>query len=116
VKAAEVRFYCDADILGLGKLLASLRADVTYPGDPGAAVGKRLRSACPITAPSTLDSFWISEVASHGWVVITRDSKISQHRAEVAAVRDHAACLVTLAGPDAKTTWDQLEIVMCQWR
>jgi hypothetical protein len=35
---ATVRFYIDADILGLGKLLAGLRSDVTHPGDPGATI------------------------------------------------------------------------------
>jgi hypothetical protein len=34
LRAAQVRFYVDADILGLGKILGSLRNDVTYPGDP----------------------------------------------------------------------------------
>ncbi len=116
MKPAEVRFYCDADILGLGKLLARLRADVTYPGDLGAAVRKRLRPACPVTSPATADPVWIPEVARRGWVVITRDNRINRRPAEVAAVRDHAACLVALAGPDARTTWDQLEIVMTQWR
>lgn len=38
VKPAEVRFYIDADILGVGHVLAGLRPDVTYPGDPGAVV------------------------------------------------------------------------------
>jgi hypothetical protein len=35
-KEAEVRIYVDADIMGLGLILAALRNDVTYPGDPGA--------------------------------------------------------------------------------
>jgi hypothetical protein len=34
-RPAAVRFYIDADLLGLGKLLGTLRNDVTYPGDPG---------------------------------------------------------------------------------
>jgi hypothetical protein len=37
-RAAQVRIYVDADILGLGKVLASLRSDVTYPGDPGVII------------------------------------------------------------------------------
>ena len=36
VRSAEVRFYVDADVRGLGIVLAGLRNDVTYPGDPGA--------------------------------------------------------------------------------
>ena len=30
-----VRFYIDADLLGVAKILAGVRSDVTYPGDPG---------------------------------------------------------------------------------
>jgi hypothetical protein len=45
--AATVRFYLDADVLGLAKVLVQLRNDVTYPGDPGGVVhngvGQRVR-------------------------------------------------------------------------
>jgi hypothetical protein len=50
-RVAQVRFYVDADVLGLGKILAGLRNDVTYPGDPGAVIHKRQRAPCPITNP-----------------------------------------------------------------
>lgn len=33
-RAAQVRFYVDADIRGLGLILADLRNDLTYPADP----------------------------------------------------------------------------------
>lgn len=56
LRAAQVRIYIDADILGLGKILAGLRNDVTYPGDPGAVIHKRQRAACPITGPDVLDT------------------------------------------------------------
>ena len=45
-----------------------------------------------------------------------RDRAIQDNRAEIAAVRDHGARMVTLAGGEAQTTWQQLEIVMSQWR
>ena len=61
VKPAEVRFYFDADILGVAKILASLRLDVTYPGDPGIHLHKRDRPACPID-PETDDEVWIPDV------------------------------------------------------
>jgi hypothetical protein len=32
VKPAPVQFYIDADVLGLAKILAQIRGDVTYPG------------------------------------------------------------------------------------
>lgn len=68
-KSAAPRFYFDADLLGLAKLLAQPRADFTYPGDPGARVRKRNRPPCIITTPATLDTIWIPVVAARGWVI-----------------------------------------------
>jgi hypothetical protein len=116
VREAQVRFYLDADILGLAKILTQLRADVTYPGDPGGVVRKRLRPACLITTPATKDSVWIPQVTALGWLIVTRDSKIQSHRAEVGAVREHRARMVALAGREAVDTWHQLEVFMEQWR
>lgn len=55
MKPATVRFYIDADVLALAKILVSLRSDVTYPGDPGGVLNRRWRPACPITSPDTDD-------------------------------------------------------------
>ena len=62
-KPATVRFYFDADVLGLAKVLASLCSDITYPGDPGGVVHKRERPACSVTSRSMLDTEWLPEVA-----------------------------------------------------
>jgi hypothetical protein len=43
-KPADVRFYFDADVLGVAKVLAQLRPDITYPGDPGAIIHRRQRA------------------------------------------------------------------------
>jgi hypothetical protein len=115
-KPADVRFYFDADVLGVAKVLAHLRPDITYPGDPGALVHKRQRAPCPIASPSALDTEWIPIVAEAGWLIITRDSHIQDHPAEITAVRDNAAKMVALAGRDATTTWNQLEVLFTQWR
>lgn len=115
-KPAIVRFYFDADVLGLAKILVALRSDVTYPGDPGGVVHRRARPPCPISSPATDDAVWIPETARHGWLIITRDSRIQHHRAEIEAVRTSDARMIALAGEEARGTWDQLEVVMCQWR
>jgi hypothetical protein len=53
LRAAQVRIYADADVLGLrlglglGKILADLRNDIIYSGDPGAVIHKRQRPPCP---------------------------------------------------------------------
>jgi uncharacterized protein with PIN domain len=115
-KAASVRFYFDADILGLAKVIAQLRPDVTYPGDPGGTVHRRTRPACPIAKTATNDDEWIPVVAEQGWLIVTRDRHIQERRAELAAVRDHNARMVALAGAEATGTWAQLEVLMTQWR
>jgi hypothetical protein len=115
-KPADVRFYFDADVLGLAMVISSLRSDVTFPGDPGGTVHKRERPACTIADPTTRDEVWIPEAASHGWLIVTRDSKIQDHPAEVSAVRAAGARMVALAGKDAVGVWQQLEVLMTQWR
>lgn len=115
-KPAVVRFYLDADVLGLAHVVAGLRSDATYPGDPGAIIKRRARSACPIADPATKDDLWIPQVASLGWLIITRDSRIQQHRAEIAAVKASKARMVALSGDEARGTWQQLEVLMKHWR
>jgi hypothetical protein len=115
VRPAAVRFYIDADILGLGKLLGALRSDVTYPGDPGTTLHKRTRPACIITTPRTKDTVWIPVVSQQGLLIVTRDSKIQQHRAEIAAIVENRGRMVALSSPDAATVWGQLEVFMTQW-
>ena len=115
-KPAIVRFYVDADMLGLAQVLAALRPDVTFPGDPGAHVKNRTRPACPVVTPAAKDPDWIPVVASEGWLILTRDRAIQSSPAEIAAVLAYEAKLVTLAGKEAGGTWQQLEIVMSCWR
>ncbi|WP_375426145.1 hypothetical protein [uncultured Friedmanniella sp.] len=115
-KPVAPRFYLDADVLGLAKLVSQERADFTYPGDPGARIKKRLRPPCIVTTPATKDPVWIPAVAAQGWLIITRDKEIQGNRAEIDAVRDNAAKMVNLASQDAKNTWAQLEVLMTRWR
>ena len=108
-----VRFYVDADLLGLAKVLCQARDDCfTYPGDSG---GRR-RPACPIVTVQTPDREWIPRVASEGWIAITRDRRIKSRPDERAAVVSSRARHVTLVGRDALGVWGQLEIVMSRWR
>jgi hypothetical protein len=115
-KPATVRFYIDADVLGLAKVLVTLRPDVTYPGDPGGVVHRRERPACVITDRGTPDTVWIPEVALHGWLIVTRDRRIQERTAEINAVHANGARMVALSSAEAKTTWAQLEVFMSQWR
>lgn len=116
MKDATVRFYFDADILGVGKLIAGLRGDCTFPGDTGAVIHKRRRPACSVMSPAAKDTEWIPRVSAEGLLIITRDTRIQHRTAEVLAVREHQARMVALAGKDAGTVWTQLEVLMRQWR
>lgn len=116
MRNAVTRFYVDADILGLAKLLVQVRHDVTYPGFTGGVLHKRRMPACPITQAKTADDVWIPEVTRHGWLIITRDRHMQIHRAEIEAIRNHGARMVALVGEDAVATWNQLEVFMCRWR
>jgi hypothetical protein len=115
-KPAEVRFYFDADVRGLGMLLARIRPDVTYPGDPGGEVHKRLRPPCVVADVATRDDVWIPRVTAERWLIITRDRQIRNRPREIAAVRDYGARMIALTAADATNTFNQLEVVMCRWR
>lgn len=115
VKAADVRVYFDADVLGLAHILCRERTDFTYPGDPGLTLHKRRRSACAI-APHAKDQDWIPIVSRRNWLIIGRDRHIQQRPVELDAVRRHNARMVNLAGEDAGNTWAQLEVFMTRWR
>lgn len=113
---AVVRFYFDADVLGLAKIVGRLRPDVTYPGDPGGLVHGRERAPCPIESAAVPDEEWIPLVAARGWSVITRDRRITTRRAELAAVRDARARLFVLSARESLDTWGQLEVLMRRWQ
>lgn len=115
-KLADVRFYFDADVLGLAKLLCQQRPDFTYPGDPGGRIKRRTRPACVIASPETPDTEWIPRVAAQGWLILTRDRNIQDKLAEIDAVRNNGARMLNFASDDAKSTWGQLEVFMTRWR
>jgi len=114
-RPATVRFYFDADVLGLAKTIVQLRSDATYPGDPGGTIRRRTRPACEITT-ETPDAEWIPLVARSNWLIVTRDRRIQERPAELAAVREHSARMIALASREAVGTWDQLEVFMSRWR
>lgn len=111
-----VRYYVDADTLGLAHVLVQLRWDVTYPGDPGGTVKRHARPACPIQSTDVDDEEWIPIVAAQGWAIISRDKHIERRPPELEAVRAHGAKLFALTSREKLDVWRQLEILMCSWR
>ena len=106
----------DANLLGLAKLLVTVRADVTCPGDPGGVgIDGRPRPACPM-APHTPDAEWIPWVVSQRWTVITCDRHIRHRPAELAAVVSAGSRHITFDASKQLDRWGQLEIVVTQWQ
>ena len=46
---------------------------------------RKQRPPCPVQSTEALDVEWIPVVASHGWLIITRDGNLQAHRNEIAS-------------------------------
>lgn len=111
-----IRFYVDADLLGVAKILAEVRSDVTYPGDPGGRSADGFdRPPCPVQ-PGNKDVDWLPKVARAGWIIISRDRHIQHRPAERAALIDAGARMFRLDARHGLNKWQQLEIIVTQWR
>ncbi len=112
-----IRFYFDADVIGLGKLIVQVRPDVTYAGDRGGVgIDRRPRPPSPII-PSVPDPDWIPKVAAMGWLVITRDRHMLSRPAERQEIVQSGARHIRLDPSRGQLSkWDQLEILMIRWR
>lgn len=113
-----IKYYVDADLIGLGKLLVQVRTDVTYAGDEGGlGIDKKPRDRSPI-APGALDPVWIPEAAGRNWLVITKDTHMAGRPEERRMILTTNARHLRIAGTPGKKLrkWDQLEIVVSQWR
>lgn len=107
----EVRFFVDADLLGVARILASVRADVTYPGDPGGIAADGFQRAPCAIKPGEKDADWIPQVAKNGWVVISRDRHIQHRPSERQAIVDAKARMFRLDSRHALNKWGQLEMI-----
>lgn len=101
-----IRWFADESVLGLGKLLARERDDVTYPGHPASAG----------IIPGTLDTEWMPIVAAHGWVVFHRDRRIRTRPAELEIFRSEGLRAVWFAGKKDLSPYDQLTLLQRHWK
>lgn len=121
--ASPVRFYVDADTLGLAHVLVTIRGDVTYPGDPGGTFKRLVRPACPIARTKTPDHEWLPVAAENGWLVITRDQNLRNKTVEMQSILRHGAKVVTIVNPRKSKgvkppkldVFRQLLIVLSHW-
>lgn len=113
------RWYFDADTVGTGKALSSVRDDVTWPGDTGERHGRPARRwlpASPIASTDVDDDVWIPVVTAAGMAIITRDHRIQTRLGERQVVADSRARMFAIAGGGAMRGWELLEIVVHRWR
>lgn len=121
--ASPVRFYVDADTLGLAHVLVTIRGDVTYPGDPGGHFKRLVRPACPVTRTRTPDEEWLPIVAQQGWLVITRDQNLRNKTVEMDSILRHGAKVVTIVNARRSKglerpkldVFRQLQILLTHW-
>jgi PIN domain-containing protein len=114
---SKLRWYIDADTLGLAKILVQVRQDITFPGDDGRRPHhKRDVEPCLITDTSTKDPVWIPQVARAGLAIITRDRRIQDRVGEKDMVVASNARMFAMTSPEPLDKWGQLEVVVSQWR
>ena len=115
-RGVAIRFYIDADLLGVAKILVALRSDITYAGDPGGIGPDGIeRPSCPVE-PGDRDVDWIPRVAGAGWIIISRDRHIQHRPAERTALLAANARMFRLDARRGLNKWQQLEIIVSQWR
>jgi hypothetical protein len=113
----QPRWYFDADTIGLGKLVAPARRDVTWPGDTGERGKERLRQEpSPITSTDTADELWIPRVTSYGMAIVTRDKHIQSRTSEIDAVMSSGARMFAITSAENLNRFGLLEVFMSRWR
>lgn len=113
----QLRWYVDADTLGLARVLIQVRPDVTFPSDDGVRPRKSWNvGPCIISDTATPDDVWIPRVARAGLAIITRDRRIQERTAEVNAVIAANARMFAITSAEQLDVWGQLEVVVSRWR
>ena len=113
----QPRWYFDADTIGLGKLVAPARRDVTWPGDTGERAKERLRQEpSPIASADTADELWIPRVTSFGMAIVTRDKHIQSRTSEIDAVISSGARMFAITSAENLNRFGLLEVFMSRWR
>jgi hypothetical protein len=101
----DVRFFVDADLLGVGKALAVVRKDVVHPG----------HRRCPEIQPETPDSVWLPIVGNAGWIAISRNKRIRYNPVENRLLRQHGVRAIFLTSRREMTSWDCLVHLVRLW-
>lgn len=102
---ANLRFFVDESLLGLGKALSIARRDTIYPG----------HTLIPEVPLGTLDPAWIPAVAARGLIVIARDRRIRTKPGELSILRSSGLAGFWIAGKRDLDNWGYLVRVVKRW-
>lgn len=95
-------YFIDRDLgRGVPRALQQVRDDVIY-------LEQRY-------AHDTPDEEWLSQAGREGWIVITRNRKISTNPAQQRAVRDHGVRCFCLVQKRPLTKWQMLTRLVRSW-
>ena len=95
---AQLRFFFDESVLGLGKAMAIARKDVVHTGH---ALVPEIPLGCE-------DVDWMPAVARRRLVVVARDKRIRTKPAELKALREHGLRVFWIAGKRDLSNWEAL--------
>ncbi|HEY3005514.1 MAG TPA: hypothetical protein VGJ44_24420 [Kribbellaceae bacterium] len=96
----------DANMLDIGRAMASVRSDVVYPGHP----------SIPDIARDALDDMWIPIAGRLGLVVLSRDKRLRYKPVERRALVAHAVRVVNLTSSNNLSSWDRLTLITRHWQ
>jgi len=63
----------------------------------------------------TADAIWLQDIGQKGWILITRDQRITKNPAEKMALRQNNVGAFFLAGKN-RSHWDLVEQLVRNWR
>lgn|GEM_PF-1619029 len=99
-------FYLDASLqLPVCQALDLIRPDVQFPGKTG----------CPISAPNVPDEHWLPIVGDLDWIVVMRDKRIRNRKAERDALMASGVRAFCLTGAGNYSKWDTLSLLVRRW-
>lgn len=102
---AQLRWFVDESLMGVGKALSWARKDTVHCG----------HALIPGAPPGAADTQWMPIVATTGLVVICRDKRIRTKPAEVATLRSYGLRVFYLTGQKDMQSWDFLTVLVRRW-
>lgn len=106
--ASDLRYFFDENLLPIGKALAGVRPDITYPGHQ--AIIDRIPTGTP-------DPDWLPIVGSGDLdlVVLSHDKAVRRKPAELQALKNNGVRFMVLTTVKDLTMWGKLSLIVRKW-